>query len=392
MIKTIVVTGGGSGGHITPLLAVTAELKKRQPHTRIVYIGQSGDGLIDIPTNDPSIDQVFTVRAGKFRRYHGEGFMQLLDLKTMFLNFRDFFYVIIGLWQSWRYLGKIRPEVVFSRGGFVSVPVGLGAAMRKIPYITHDSDPIPSLANRIIARWASVHAVAMPVEIYPYPQTKTITTGIPISDNFVSVSKELNNKYREEIDVPIEAKLLFIIGGGLGSKTVNSAVVQALPHLLQEFEDLYVVHVVGRNNLSEIQHEYSQNMSADAKSRISVMGFIGDVYRYSGAADLIITRAGATNLAEFAAQAKPCIVIPSAFLAAGHQTRSAEYLQEQGAAQIIDDIELEEDPNRLSKIVAQLLNNREERQRLAHNLSSFAKPNATKDIATLIIQTADKPK
>ena len=162
MSLKVIVTGGGSGGHITPILAVAAELKRRDPKTRLIYVGQKGDGLADIPAADPNIDAVYAVQAGKFRRYHGEGWRQLLDLKMWFLNIRDAFYVLIGIWQSWRLMKRLRPDVIFSRGGFVSVPVALGGKFNGVPYITHDSDSIPSLANRLIARWAAVHAVALP--------------------------------------------------------------------------------------------------------------------------------------------------------------------------------------------------------------------------------------
>ena len=91
----IVVTGAGSGGHITPVLAIAAELKKTRPEARLIYIGQAGDNLGDVPAHDKNIDEVYTVRAGKFRRYHGEGWKQLLDIPTLFLNIRDFFYFII---------------------------------------------------------------------------------------------------------------------------------------------------------------------------------------------------------------------------------------------------------------------------------------------------------
>jgi UDP-N-acetylglucosamine--N-acetylmuramyl-(pentapeptide) pyrophosphoryl-undecaprenol N-acetylglucosamine transferase len=159
---TIVVTGGGSGGHITPILAVAAELKQLDKSIRIVYIGQTGDKLADIPAADPHIDEVFTVRAGKFRRYHGEGWRQLLDIDTQLKNVRDAILVLIGLWQSFWLVRRLQPQVIFSRGGFVSVPVSLGGWLNHVPYITHDSDSMPSLANRLIARWAHLHAVALP--------------------------------------------------------------------------------------------------------------------------------------------------------------------------------------------------------------------------------------
>ena len=211
----IVLTGGGSGGHITPIMAVADEIKRLRPEAKLIYIGQTGDSLGDIPAQHPSIDEVYTVRAGKFRRYHGEGLKQLLDLPTLFKNIRDVFYVLIGIFQSLRLLNKIKPSVVFVKGGFVGVPVGLSAAIMRIPYITHDSDSVPGLANRIIAPWARLHAVALPKEIYAYPAAKTVTTGIPLQINFEPVTDQIKQRYRENIKLPTDALELFIIGKGL---------------------------------------------------------------------------------------------------------------------------------------------------------------------------------
>jgi UDP-N-acetylglucosamine--N-acetylmuramyl-(pentapeptide) pyrophosphoryl-undecaprenol N-acetylglucosamine transferase len=388
MSQTIVVTGGGSGGHITPILAVAAELKRMRPDVRIVYIGQRGDSLADIPAQDPNIDEVRTVLAGKFRRYHGEGWRQLLDIPTLLKNIRDGVYVLIGIVQSWRLMGALRPDVVFSRGAFVSVPVALGAALRHIPYITHDSDPLPSLANRLIARWASLHAVTLPADIYPYPPAKTVTTGIPLSADFVPVTPALRRQYRTETNIPQDAQLLFVIGGGLGSQRVNWAVAEALPHLLSDFKNLWVVHVVGRANETDMRRQYNAKMSGEEQGRVQVLGFIPDVYRYSGAADIVITRAGATNLAEFALQGKACIVVPSPFLTGGHQLRNAEYLLEQGAVLVVNEIDLAADPNRLAKQVAGLLQEPARAAQLSSKLATFARPEATHDLAKLILEQA----
>jgi UDP-N-acetylglucosamine--N-acetylmuramyl-(pentapeptide) pyrophosphoryl-undecaprenol N-acetylglucosamine transferase len=382
---TVVLTGGGSGGHITPLMAVAAELKRRQPSIRLVYIGQKGDGLADIPANDPNIDEVFLVRAGKFRRYHGEGLKQLLDVKTLALNIRDVFYFLAGIWQSYRLMAQIRPGIVFSRGGFVSVPVALGASLNRVPYITHDSDSIPSLSNRLIARRARLHAVALPAGLYPYPADKTVTTGIPLNKNFVPLNAKLQADYREGIKVPTDCKLLFVIGGGLGAQRVNRAVAEAMPHLLSEFKDLYVVHSAGRANEQEVAEFYKQNLGDEEQGRLRVFGFIDDVYRYSGAADLVITRAGATNLAEFAVQGRACIVIPSAFLVGGHQLKNAQYLADQQAAVVVKEDDLASDPNRLAKQVSRLLKDDKQRDNLGRQLAKFAKPDAAADITKLIL-------
>lgn len=386
----IVLTAGGSGGHITPLLAVAAELKKTNPDVRLIYIGQTGDNLGDIPAKDVHIDETYTVRAGKFRRYHGEGFKQLLDLPTVYKNIRDAFYVLIGIWQSWQLLKRLQPDIVFSRGGFVSVPVALGAAINRIPYITHDSDPIPSLANRLIAPWASVHAVALPKEIYSYPPEKTVTTGIPLQSNFEPVTPALRRHYRKLIKVPDDAKLLFIIGGGLGSLTINEAVAEALPHLLHEYKDLHVAHVVGRAHEVIMNKMYNDNLTPAEQSRVQVFGFMSDVYRYSGAADVVVTRAGATNLAEFAVQGKACIVIPSAFLTGGHQLKNAQYLQNRQAVIVLREEDLAADSNRLAKQVSELFKHPEQIVELERKLAVFAKPHATQELAELIVKQVEQ--
>jgi UDP-N-acetylglucosamine--N-acetylmuramyl-(pentapeptide) pyrophosphoryl-undecaprenol N-acetylglucosamine transferase len=367
-------------------MAVAAELRKRQPEAKLIYVGQTGDPLGDIPANDPNINEVYTVRAGKLRRFHGEGWKQLLDLPTVFRNVRDMLYVVIGIFQSYKLAGRIKPDVVFSRGGYVSVPVSLGAHLRGVPYMTHDSDPVPSLANRLIARWAAVHAVALPKNIYPYPQDKTVTTGIPLNREFVPVDDKLKAKYRQEIDVPRDCQLLFVIGGGLGSQRVNTAVAEAVPHLLKEFSDLYVIQAAGRANEADLKTRYATDLTEAEQGRVKVFGYINDVYRYSGAADLVITRAGATNLAEFAVQGKACIIVPSAFLVGGHQLKNAEYLGDKEAAMVLAEGELAADPNRLAKQVSGLLKDGGQRRKMEKNLAGFAKPNAARELADLILE------
>jgi UDP-N-acetylglucosamine--N-acetylmuramyl-(pentapeptide) pyrophosphoryl-undecaprenol N-acetylglucosamine transferase len=386
MRPTIVVTGAGSGGHITPLLAVTAELRKQNPDARIFYVGQRGDKLGDIPAADPNIDAAYTVYAGKFRRYHGEGLRQLLDIKTLLLNCRDAIFVLIGLLQSWRLLRTLRPNVIFIKGGFVGVPVGLAAAALHQPYVTHDSDAIPGLANRIIAKWAHTHAVALPEEVYRYPANKTVTTGIPLQKEFKPITPELKRGYRKELAIPDQAKVLFIIGGGLGSQRINSAVHDILPHLLREIPDLYVLQVVGRANETEIQAEYKAMLPVAVYNRVTVFGYTNEVHRLSGAADVVVTRAGATNLAEFALQGKACIVIPSPFLTGGHQLKNANYLYEQRAADVLPEAELLDDPNRLAKKISVLVNDPNEQKLLAKNLAQFAKPDAARRLAKLLLE------
>jgi UDP-N-acetylglucosamine--N-acetylmuramyl-(pentapeptide) pyrophosphoryl-undecaprenol N-acetylglucosamine transferase len=384
---TIVVTGGGSGGHITPILAVASELKKLQPDVRIVYIGQRGDRLGDIPADNPSIDAAYAVRAGKFRRYHGEGLKQLLDLPTLYKNIRDGFYVLAGIWQSFWLLGRLHPEVIFVKGGFVGVPVGLAAAVRHIPFITHDSDAIPGLANRIIAHWAATHAVALPKEAYAYPAHKTVTVGVPVQGGFVPVSSALQAQYRRELGLDSD-KILFVTGGGNGAQRLNEAVAGVLPELLEEFHDLAVVQAVGRQHEAQVKKLNEAKLTTEQQGRVIVKGYIEDLYRYSGAADVIIMRAGATNLAEFAIQGKACLVVPNPQLTGAHQTKNAQYLAKQHAVEVVEEAQLKQDPTILKQRIKDLLTNERKQIELATSIAKLAHISAAHDLAVLLLEQA----
>ena len=385
---TVALVGGGSGGHITPLLAVAEELKKQQPNSRLVYIGQTGDKLLDVPGQHNMIAVSYQIRAGKFRRYHGEGLKQLLDIKTLAKNFRDFFYFLTGIVQAYKLLSKLKPDVVFIKGGFVGVPVGLAAAVKHIPYVTHDSDAVPGLANRLIAKWAAAHAVAMPKSIYNYPADKTFTVGVPINALFKPVSDEQKAAYKKQIGLRQKQQVIFVSGGGNGAKRLNEAVVQSVVPLLKSQPDLFIIHATGRDLEDESKRQYVDQLGEQGINQVLIKGFfVGDLYKYSGAADVVVTRAGATSVAEFAAQQKCCIIVPNPQLTGGHQIKNANYLAEQKAAIVLDDAVVIETPQVLTGQLQELLDNSATRQKLATNLAKFAQPRAAKELAQLLLET-----
>lgn len=388
-VRTIVLTGGGSGGHITPLLAVAHELKQRQPGVRIVYVGERGGRLGDIASEHASIDASYQIFAGKLRRYHGEGLRQLLDVSTMLKNLRDVFFTTFGFWQALYRLIRLKPSVIFVKGGFVGVPMGLAAAILRIPYVTHDSDIMPGLANRIIARWAHAHAVAMPKELYPYPADKTVTTGVPLTAEFMPVTPGLLRRYREELQIADAEQVVFVTGGGLGAARLNKAVAIIAEHLLEAFPGLYLLHAAGRGNEPEV-HAVYQQLSDDMRRRIQVKDFVRDLYRYSGAADVVVTRGSATALAEFAAQGKACVVVPNPLLTGGHQLKNAAHLQEAGAVAVVTEEQLHGDPAALLPAITRLLRSPGERAELGHKLSQLAHHDATAKLSDLLLQHARK--
>ena len=354
---------------------------------RLVYVGQTGDRLADIPAQHPAIDEVRTVRAGKFRRYSGEGWRQILDIPTQAKNIRDAFRVLIGIWQSYWLLRRLRPAVIFSRGGFVSVPVCLGGKLNGIPYITHDADSVPSLANRVIARWAVLHTVSLPEELYPYPRDTTVMVGVPVSSDFQSLTSNLQHSYRSELGLEHYLQVLLITGGGNGADALNKAVAKSVPALLKRYPKLGIVHIAGRALEGPLAKQYDELVPAGDRKRVLVKGFVSDFYRYSGAADLVIGRAGATNLAEFAIQHKACIIVPAAQLVGGHQVKNAKAMAERKAIVLLS----QEDAGAagvLEKTIGELLEDDAERARLGKALGEFARPDAAKRLAMVLLEQA----
>jgi UDP-N-acetylglucosamine--N-acetylmuramyl-(pentapeptide) pyrophosphoryl-undecaprenol N-acetylglucosamine transferase len=331
-------------------------------------------------------DGIYYISSGKFRRYNGESFWShIIDVKTILLNFRDFFKVCAGTFQARRILKMLRPDAVFSKGGFVVVPVGVAAHWQKIPIVTHDSDTTPGLANRILSRWASINATGMPAKFYKYQPSKTRYVGIPVNPNIKIVTPSLQNEYKKRLGLPEESLILLIAGGGLGSRRINELVLSIASDLLTAEPRLHIIHITGQQHRSEVQEKYEARLSREQIERIDTLSFTPELYVYSGAADLIITRSGATILAEFALQAKACIVIPSPFLAAGHQLKNAHELNSLDAAKVVNENIA---PANLFKIINDLLQNDHRRMELAAKLSITAKPKAGEKIAKILLAVA----
>jgi UDP-N-acetylglucosamine--N-acetylmuramyl-(pentapeptide) pyrophosphoryl-undecaprenol N-acetylglucosamine transferase len=385
----IVMTGGGSGGHITPILAVAYQVKQLNPDCEIDYVGQTGDKLGDIPAQDPSIDHAYTVRAGKLRRYHGEGVRQLLDVSTMAKNVRDTGYVVTGITQSYRLLRRLRPDVVFIKGGFVGVPVGIAAARLGIPYVTHDSDALPGLANRIIARWARLHTVALPKEVYAYPTAKTITVGVPISHEFRPRTVAEVSDIKKRLHIPEDSRVLLVTGGGLGAQRLNDAMVRISSKLLDKYPELVIIHLAGRAHDAAIRQDYAKALTdKDQRARVVVEGFITNLYDFSAIADVVVTRAGGNSMAELAAQAKACIVVPNPYLTGGHQLKNAQVLADRMAVRIVNEPELVGEAPSLCGQIVELLDDDKVRKSLGSELYTFAKPDAAQHLAMVLLDIA----
>jgi UDP-N-acetylglucosamine--N-acetylmuramyl-(pentapeptide) pyrophosphoryl-undecaprenol N-acetylglucosamine transferase len=367
----VLLTGGGTGGHITPLLAVASELKKQDKHTTVVYVGERNGKFGHLTSNSSSIDRIYTVYSGKFRRYHGQNWVfRLFDIPTNLKNLRDVFLVLMGTIQSILLLSKLKPDVVFLKGGFVGVPVGLAASLLRVPFITHDSDALPGLANRLVSRWAYKHATALPAAQYNYPQSKTEQVGVIVSSDYQPITHKQQKVYKKRLDIPDSAPLLLITGGSLGAERLNRGVVKLVDKLLDDYQDLHIVHQVGRGK-SSVYGSYTHE-------RLNVLEFLSPMFVYTGAADVVVTRAGANTVAELGVQGKACVIVPNPQLTGGHQLENAKNWKEQGVALVVAEKDMEE---KLSSSIRKLLDNPKLRTELSEKIKNTTITDAAERLA-----------
>ncbi|HVS78987.1 MAG TPA: UDP-N-acetylglucosamine--N-acetylmuramyl-(pentapeptide) pyrophosphoryl-undecaprenol N-acetylglucosamine transferase [Candidatus Saccharimonadales bacterium] len=368
-------------------MSLARELKSQAPGCQIVYVGHKGDNIDTLKKKAEGFDFMVFIKAGKFRRYHGNNFLfHFIKLKTLLLNIRDFFRLPGSIIASYRILNRFKPDAVFSKGGFVAVPVSFAARLKGIPIITHDSDTVPGLANRIIGRWAKVHTTGMPEEFYSYPRGTVRYVGIPIDEHIKKVTPKLQREAKRHLKIPESSPVLLVSGGGNGSKHLNDLMIAIAPSLLEANLALHIIHLTGATHEQEVKEVYKDRLPRGERKRVRIAGFSPDFYELASAADLVVGRAGATTLAELSVAGKPCIIIPSPFLAGGHQLKNAEQLQKAGAAVVLTE---ETTPDELLAVINELLNDDSRRWELAKNLYGTAKPDAAVRLADIILQTAE---
>lgn len=297
-------------------------------------------------------------------------------------NLADVFKVLAGIIQSfWRLLWW-RPDVVFTKGGFVCLPVGVAAATLQIPLVIHDSDAHPGLTNRILARWATVIATGAPLEYYTYPKSKAHYVGIPIGESFKPFSKEQQQAAKKGQGLTTTKPLIVVTGGGLGAKRLNAVVLEVLPKLQQLAS---VVLICGESHYQQLRA-----VIKDDTPDFQLHSFVTNMQPLLGAADVVVARAGATTILELAALHKPTILVPNAALSGGHQLKNAAVYGDAQAAIVVDEDAMVENPDILLRAVKAYFNDPKMTAAMADRFGKFAKPNAAADMADLILATAKR--
>lgn len=379
----IIAVGGGSGGHVTPVVAVLKQIKRDHPNTEIRFWcdRRFAPQATSLMHHFDSSIAISTIIAGKLRRYnHVSVLRQLFWPRLVLLNLRDGFLVGIGLIQSIIKLSLWRPDVVFTKGGYVCLPVGLAARFLRIPLVIHDSDAHPGLTNRVLSRFATSIATGAPLEYYPYPKAISHYIGIPIAQSFKQHTTDEQQAAKREWGISEDRPLIVVTGGGLGAQRINETVAETLHELMKLGS---VVLISGTGQYDELRAFMPTNSDT-----FQLHPFITDMPVLLTAADVVVTRAGMTTILELAALAKPTILIPNAKLTGGHQVKNADVYVAKDSVIVVNEEEMIINRNLLVEAVSAVLSDKDEAHAMALRFAKFAKPHAARDMATMIVAAA----
>jgi UDP-N-acetylglucosamine--N-acetylmuramyl-(pentapeptide) pyrophosphoryl-undecaprenol N-acetylglucosamine transferase len=378
----IVLTGGGTGGHFYPLMAVADSLYEQSKEEKLI-----SDPDIYYLAPDSYDQEVLnkygitykSVQAGKSR----PGF----SLKNFFDWFKTGWGIIRALWTVF----VIYPDVIFAKGGYASFPVLVAGRLLRIPIIIHESDSVPGRVNRWAGSFSGQIAVSFPQATKFFPEEKVALTGNPIRRDVVDPAQSGAREFLEmDEDIPV----IFILGGSQGAQIINSVILETLPRLLELY---YVIHQVGENNVESVQETtdfFFSELSRTKQSlrrRYKPFGFLDEnaMRMAAGAADIIISRAGST-IFEIAAWAVPSILIPLDIAHADHQRKNAYAYASTGAAIVIDEANLGDDI--LLSEIEKIMQDQDRYERMTKAAANFSRLEAASIIAGEIIHIARKHK
>jgi len=350
----LIVTGGGTGGHLFPALAVATEIRQRSPVGDILFIGTSRQ--ID---NQVLAGEEFQREVITFSGIKGLGLGGLLHAATR---------LPIGLFQSISILRRFQPDLVFGVGGYVTVPVLMAAKILRVPICIHEQNSVPGLANRVGGRLARKICISLPCKP-PFAEKKTVMTGNP-------VRREILEAGRRKKSWQGGACTLLVLGGSQGARRVNELVVRAVALLHTRGVPIRVVHQTGPADENRVRAEY-ERMGVQAQVGAFFQNMAG-VYEL---ADLVVSRAGATTLAELAVMGLPAILIPYPHAADDHQTTNARYYERGGGAVVAQEAEL--DGARLATLLNGLIADPREVQIKAMAMRALGRPDATERIVNV---------
>ena len=372
----ILFAGGGSAGHIFPIIAVVREMRRLGLDWQFFYAGPRDDfGSFLLSQEGVKIK---TIMAGKIRRY--------FSIKSTLQNILDIFILApLGFLQSFVYVFFLAPDLIFSKGGYGSLATVISGWFLGIPLLLHESDIAPGLANKIAGKLVSKIFVSFPLAQTEYfSEKKMILVGNPIRREILAGSRE---KAKALFDLTCEKPVALILGGSQGAQKINDTILEILPQMLADFE---LIHQTGEKNLEQVIAEANVVMQTELKKYYHPIGFLKEIELREAyaAADIIISRAGSGGIFEIAACHKPSILIPMTLAAQNHQVKNAYAYGDTGASLVIEEANLT--PHFLLEKMKRLFAEQHQLHKMSEKAAAFAKPESAKTIAEFIMNSLIK--
>lgn len=352
-----IISGGGTGGHIYPALAIANELKARFSDAEILFVGAKNKmEMQKVPQAGYEIEGLWI-----------SGIQRKLTLNNLLFPFK----LISSLWKSGKIIKRFCPDIVIGTGGFASGAVVKVAAGKGIPTLIQEQNSFPGITNKLLGKQAQKVCVAYEGLERFFPADKIINTGNPVRQDLIDVSLK-RSEAAQYFGWMQDKQTLLVLGGSLGARKINQLVENQLENF--EKQNIRVIWQCGKFYYEEYQKYESEN--------IQVKAFVDRMDYAYALADIVISRAGASSVSELALVGKPVIFIPSPNVAEDHQTKNAKAIADKNGAILMKESELD---IRFEDVFSEVVSNEELQKELSQNIKELAKPNATKDIADQIV-------
>jgi UDP-N-acetylglucosamine--N-acetylmuramyl-(pentapeptide) pyrophosphoryl-undecaprenol N-acetylglucosamine transferase len=362
----IVIAGGGTGGHLFPGIAVAEELKRRDRSAEAVFIG-----------TEHGIEASIVPREGYPIRYlRAEGMVGKSPVRKLKAGVKT----VLSVYDSYALLKRLRPDALVGLGGYASFGPVLTASMMAIPTVIMEQNAVPGLANRILGRMVDMICVTYHESLSFFPKNKTYITGNPVRQGILTAGREAAY---ELFGLERGKFTVFVFGGSLGARKINSALCGAFGYISDIREKIQFLHQTGKSDCDAVREMYRKWGFGG-----TVSAFVHQMAEAYAVADLVISRAGATTLAELTAVGRPAILIPYPYAAGNHQDLNAQRLAEMGAARVIPDHEL--DSEILAKGIRDLYESVETRREMERASRSLGKPEAAQKVVEIVMSLIRK--
>ena len=357
-MKKFILSGGGTGGHIYPAIAIADELKKRYPDAEFLFVGAN---------NRMEMQRV--PQAGySIKGLQIAGIQRKLSLKNLLLPFK----LLKSLYQARQIIQKFQPDAVIGTGGYASAPTLKAAQWLKVPYFIQEQNSFAGITNKWVSKKANKIFVAYQNMEKFFPKAKIQITGNPIREGLTTIQDKNKNAF-ESFSLDENKFTLLVLGGSLGAKSINQLISSNLS-FFQENE-VQILWQCGKFYYDKYKEKQTE--------MVQVRPFIENMNDAYAVADVIISRAGASSVSELCVVGKPVIFVPSPNVAEDHQTKNAQAIADEKAAILIKETELKDN---FQKIFLEIFNDKQKRKILSENIKALAKPNATKQIIDEIIK------